>query len=151
MNGAAVDLASVVSDGYALIDREWTSGDVVRLDLEMTVERARAHPDVREDVGRVALTRGPLVYCLEGVDNAAPLHRIRLAPDAKLDARFAADLLGGMVHLEGEAEAESAADWGGALYRTEPAATESTPVKAVPYFAWDNRAPGEMDVWLREG
>ena len=117
----------------------------------MAVERLYAHPDVAADSGRVALMRGPLVYCLEGVDNPAPLHRIRLPVGAELTPRFAEDVLGGIVVLEGSAEAERVEDWSGALYRTDPPRWDAVPLKAAPYFAWDNREPGEMEVWLREG
>jgi DUF1680 family protein len=151
VNGAPIDLAGATRDGYALVEREWKAGDAVRLELEMAVERLYAHPDVAADSGRVALMRGPLVYCLEGVDNPAPLHRIRLPVGADLTPRFADDLLGGIVVLEGSAEAERVEDWSGALYRTQPPRWDAVPLKAAPYFAWDNREPGEMEVWMREG
>jgi DUF1680 family protein len=151
LNGSPIELADVVRDGYALIEREWKGGDALRLDLEMPVERIHAHPDVRADRGRVALSRGPLVFCLEGIDNSVPLHRIRVPEKAKFEPRYAADLLGGVTVLDGMVEAEKTGDWSGALYRTSPPSLESVRVVAVPYFAWDNRKPGEMDVWLRDG
>ena len=70
----------MTADGYAAIAREWAKGDRVRLDLDMPVERVRAHPEVRQDVGRIALMRGPLVYCLEGADNPISLNRVSV-PD----------------------------------------------------------------------
>src|SRR5271154_5592127 len=97
VTSAPIDLADVTRDGYALVEREWKAGDVVRLALEMAVERLYAHPDVKADFGRVALMRGPLIYCLEGVDNPAPLHRMRLPVGADLTPRFADDRLGGIV------------------------------------------------------
>jgi DUF1680 family protein len=149
VNGKAVDLASVTTDGYAAITREWAKGDQVRLDLEMTVERLRAHPEVRQDVGRIALMRGPLVYCLEGADNPISLNRVRVPDRARFKSRFEPDLLGGVVTLSAKAQADGTADWTDTLYRREPAKAEAMPIKAVPYFAWDNREPGEMLVWLR--
>jgi DUF1680 family protein len=151
LNGSSIELAAITRDGYALIEREWKAGDTLRLDLDMPVERIHAHPDVRADLGRVALSRGPLIYCLEGIDNSVPLHRIRLSEEAKFQPRYAADLLGGVIVLDGMAEAEKIGDWSGTLYRTNPPRLESVRVVAVPYFAWDNREPGEMDVWLRDG
>src|SRR5262249_3881199 len=71
LNGAPVDLASCVEQGYARIEREWQDGDMVTLDLPMPIERVYAHPAVADDVGRVALRRGPLVYCLEQADHEA--------------------------------------------------------------------------------
>ena len=151
VNGVAVDLPSATRDGYAAIARDWTSGDAVRLDLEMAVERVHANPHVRQDAGRIALTRGPLVYCFEGADNAVDLNRARVSRDAQFVCAFEPDVLDGVVTLTAEASVESTADWSNTLYRLEPPKTEPAPIKAVPYFAWDNRAAGEMLVWLREG
>jgi DUF1680 family protein len=150
VNGEAVDLASATRDGYAAITRDWTAGDQVRLDLEMAVERVHAHPEVRQDAGRVALMHGPLVYCLEEADNAVGLNRLQVPEQARFDCRFEPDLLGGVTTLSADVEADATADWDGALYRREPARTEAAPIKAIPYFAWDNRQPGEMLVWLRD-
>ena len=136
VNGKAVDLAGATADGYAAITREWAKGDRVRLDLDM-------------DVGRIALMRGPLVYCLEGADNPISLNRVRVPEQAPFESRFEPELLGGVVTLSAKAEADGTADWTDTLYRREPTKAEAMPIKAVPYFAWDNREPGEMLVWLR--
>jgi DUF1680 family protein len=149
VNGEAIDLKGMTRDGYAAIERTWTSGDTVRLELDMPVERLYANPEVRQDVGRIVLKRGPLVYCLEGTDNAAPLHRLLVPHGASFTACEEPDLLGGVVILAGTVKAEASADWDGQLYRTEPPETSDVAIKAVPYFAWDNREPGEMLVWLR--
>jgi DUF1680 family protein len=151
VNGEAVDASAVMRRGYARIEREWAAGDRVTLHLDLTVERIRAHPEVRYDVGRAALKRGPLVYCLEGVDNGPGLNRIRLPPEAVVEARFEPDLLGGVVVLEADAQVERTDDWGDTLYRTEPPVLGRTRIRAVPYYAWDNREAGEMLVWIREG
>ena len=149
VNGEAVDLASVTRQGYAAITREWVSGDQLRLDLDMTVEQVRAHPEVRPDAGRIALMRGPLVYCLEGADNAINLNRLRVPEQTRFESHFEPDLLHGVVTLSATIEADATADWTGTLYRTEPTKAEAAPIKAVPYFAWGNRESGEMLVWLR--
>ena len=151
VNGEAIDLSAVSVDGYARIDREWKDGDSVALDLEMAVERIYAHPEVRQDVGRLTLKRGPLVYCLEGADNALSLNRIRVPQSARFEATFEPDLLGGVVTIAAEAADDSVAGWSGTLYRSEPPKSEPVTIKAVPYYAWDNREPGEMLVWLRGG
>jgi DUF1680 family protein len=67
----------------------------------------------------------------------------------RFESHFEPDLLGGVVTLSAGAEADATTDWRSALYRAEPAKKESTAIKAIPYFAWDNREPGEMLVWLR--
>jgi DUF1680 family protein len=151
VNGEAIDLPGVSEHGYAAITREWTNGDQVRLTLHMTVEQVRAHPEVREDAGRIALMRGPLIYCLEEVDNKLNLHRLRVPAKAQFECRFEPNVLQGVTTLSAKVEADSAADWAGTLYRTDPPKAEIASIKAVPYFAWDNRGPGEMLVWLRGG
>ena len=69
----------------------------------------------------------------------------------RFECRFEPDLLAGVATLSADVEADATADWAGALYRREPPKTEPAAIKAVPYFAWDNRQPGEMLVWLRGG
>ncbi|ANT51362.1 glycoside hydrolase family 127 protein [Mesorhizobium amorphae] len=151
VNGAAVDLGSVTNDGYAAIQREWQRGDRVELELDMSIARLFANPEVRQDIGRVALARGPLIYCVEATDNAGQLHRITLPRSAGIEAHAEPNLLGGVVTLSAVGTKETAEKWDGGLYRTDPPAVEETRLTAVPYFAWDNREPGEMLVWLRDG
>ena len=151
VNGKAVRIASVTNKGYARIKREWKPGDEVELTLPMPVERVESHPGVRMNCGRVALMRGPIVYCLEEVDNGPDLQDIALPRDAKLTARFAPDLLGGVVVLTGKAKRRRKQDWPkGELYRADPTRMETAPILAVPYFAWANRKLGEMTVWIRD-
>ena len=150
VDGERIDVAAATADGYVALDREWRGGEAVRLDLEMRPERLYAHPAVRQDLGRVALRRGPLLYCAEAVDNPGGVQGLSVPRAAPLAASFEPDLLGGVVTLTGEGTRDGAAGWDGALYRADPPATEPTPFKAVPYFAWDNRAPGDMQVWLRD-
>lgn len=150
VNGEVVDLAAHAEGGYLRLAREWRPGDRVELALPMPVERVYAHPAVKADVGCVALRRGPLVYCLEQADHDAPLGRVVLPAAAELTARDAPELLGGVVALEGAAAALDDAGWGGELYRTTPPAAQPAAMRAIPYFAWDNREPGAMLVWLPE-
>ena len=100
--------------------------------------------------GRVALQRGPVVYCLEAADNGEDLDALTLPRAANFTATFDPDLLGGVAVLRGQAERLSSDAWGEEIYRAQPPASVSVPVTAIPYFAWDNRAPGEMQVWIRE-
>ncbi len=104
VNGEAVDLDDVTSDGYAAIEREWHQGDRLRLDLDMSIDRLFANPKVRQDVGRVALSRGPLIYCVEATDNASQLHRIALPRTASIEAHDEPNLLGGVVTLSATAQ-----------------------------------------------
>ncbi|TNC66626.1 glycoside hydrolase family 127 protein [Rubellimicrobium roseum] len=148
VNGDAVPV--VPERGYLRITRAWAPGDVVELDLPMPAERLHAHPDVRQDAGRVALRRGPLVYCVEERDQDVPLHRLRLDDGAPLLARHEPALLGGITVIEGTARAAEAKAWGSALYRTEPAPERPATLIGVPYYAWANRGPNPMQVWLRQ-
>ncbi len=141
----------VPAHGYRDLRRRWRAGDVVTLALPMPVERIRAHPDVRADTGRVCLKRGPLVYCVEQVDNpGAPIGRLHLPRAAQPRAVERPDLFGGTVVLESDAELASMDGWDDVLYRPEPGPTRPGTLTAVPYYAWANRGPNRMLVWLPE-
>ena len=150
VNGAGIDVAGNLKNGYLGIRRIWNPGDRVTLVLPMPVERLKAHPEVAADIGRTALKRGPIVYCFEQVDNpAVPLERMRLPTDARLSARERSDLFGGIVTIAVEGTAV-AADWQGALYRADTPAGKTAPWTAIPYYLWGNREPGKMLVWVAE-
>jgi DUF1680 family protein len=151
INGAAIDVGANLKRGYLTIRRTWNAGDTVDLDLPMPVQRIYAHPSVRQDVGRVALKRGPLVYCVEQVDNPKmPVERIRLPRKADIAARDRADLFGGIVSLLASGETAKTEDWGDRLYRTEPPEDAPATWTAIPYYLWANREPGRMLVWIPE-
>ncbi len=150
VNGAAVELSGITEKGYARLDRVWQTGDSVTLDLPMPARRVYAHPEVTADRGRTALQRGPLVYCMEQVDQARPLPYLRFPAEAPLAYHFEPGVGGGAVVLTGTAQAVDPAEWEEALYRSEPPHHHAVPFRAVPYYAWDERAPGPMQVWLPE-
>jgi DUF1680 family protein len=141
VQGTVADVG--LEKGYARISRTWKAGDEIRLVLPMPVLRLYADPRVKADVGRMALQRGPVVYCLEGADNPAGVRNLCLPRASKLSAHFEKDLLGGVEVVTGEALAVSRGEDGKLV-------TTPTPFKAVPYYAWDNRRPGQMLVWLPE-
>lgn len=150
VNGTEITHAAV-KKGYLLLRREWNAGDQVQLVMDMPVQRIMAHPDVTENAGKVALQRGPLVYCLEECDHNANVHAISLPDNADMDAHFDPELLGGCVVIETSGFAPDKAGWSGKLY--QPAEAESQrpiKIKAVPYFLWCNRKPGNMTVWINE-
>jgi len=118
-------------DGYLGIRREWRPGDSVLLTLDMTIQRIEAHPRVQADVGRVAIQRGPIVYCFEAVDNPEGVGNIMLPHDPKFTAEHKPDLLGGVTVIKGTAR-------------------DGREITAIPYYAWDHREPGEMAVWVRQ-
>jgi uncharacterized protein len=135
--------------GYLHIEREWQNGDTLELTLAMSVERVHAHPAVREDVGRVAIQRGPVVYCLERTDHPVPLDQICLPADAVFTPEHHPNLLDGVTILRTTARAVPSETWHSALYRSDLPAGQPVQLTAIPYYAWDNRAPGEMLVWIR--
>ncbi len=139
VNGKPLDV-NELEKGYVRIHGTWRKGDVVELDLPMPIRRVYAHEKIAADRGRVALQRGPVVYCVEAVDHKIPLKHIFLPRDAKLTAEHKDDLLGGVTVIKGEAAANLAEN------------DNPTPVDllAIPYYAWENRAAGAMAVWLAE-
>lgn len=140
----------VEGTGYAEIDRKW-SGGTVEISFDQPVRLLESHPEVEENAGRVALARGPLIYCLEGTDHDRPLSQYVLDSETEFEAEYDPDLLGGVVALEADASAPDLGEWEGALYREAPTERVREPITAVPYYAWDERAPGEMAVWLWSG
>lgn len=147
VNGIAVDVEAY--KGYWIVHRLWQQGDVIELTLDMPVLRMESHPSVRANTGRIALQRGPLVYCLEETDNCKDLNDIALSDD-EIAAHYDKDLLGGIVTLETKGQKRATASWEGKLY--QPVKTEKVeiPIKGVPYFLWANRGHGEMQVWINE-
>ncbi len=128
------------------------AGQTVRLSLPMPVERIASHPHLLSNRGRVALKRGPLIYCIEQADNPnADVWDIHLPADAELTPEFRPDLLGGVTTLRGPALAQDTGEWKGRLYaapdHTSPTERAVT-LTAVPYYAWANREPGPMQVWI---
>ena len=118
----------------------------------MPVQRMRSDPRVAANTGRVALQRGPIVYCLEGVDNDGKVRSMALPPATASDpitADYRPDLLGGVAVLTGTALARLPEDATNALYMPG-VSSEKVPFTAVPYCVWDNREPGPMVVWLPE-
>jgi hypothetical protein len=146
VNGRAPE-PLIFQRGYLVLDREWKGGERVELNFPMPVQRIAAHPSVKADHGLLAIQRGPLVYCLEQCDQAEPLASLWLPPDAELKAAREPGLLGGVVTITGEARAAVPRRWGGNLYQP-PAPSRRVTIKAIPYYAWDNREAGPMKVWL---
>ena len=135
--------------GYAEIRRQWRDTDVVEIVLPMEVQRVEANPQVSQDRGKLALRRGPLVYCLEQVDQQADLDQIVLPVTARLETRFEPGLLNGVTVITGVGKLVKPSSWSDELYR--PVASSGfapTALKAIPYYAWANRKQGKMKVWI---
>jgi DUF1680 family protein len=140
-------------DGFIYIHREWKDGDTVTINFDMPVELIRANPKVRQDVGKVAVMRGPLVYCLEEKDNEKGLFSVYVDTKSKFTFTFEKDLLGGVVTLQSKGKKLEA--WSGnSLYKAEesdpPDSYKEIDLIWIPYYAWANRGPGEMMVWIHK-
>ena len=139
VNGQTVALD--IRDGYARVRRTWNNGDTVELSLPMPVRRVLAHEAVAGDRGRVALQRGPVVFAAESTDNAGRVFELYLPDEAELESAFRPDLLNGVTVVTGNAIAVSKNSAGKTIESVHP-------FLAVPYYAWANRGPGQMLVWL---
>jgi DUF1680 family protein len=137
------------NEGYACFDRVWSAGDVLKVDLGTQPKWVESDPRVRDNLGRTALTYGPIIYCAEDKDlGYAPQ---LFSADTEAEVSSASDFrLGGVTTLtvKGMAEVESFVD---GLY-AEAGSTESreTTAKFIPYYAWNNRGPSHMQVWVRK-
>ena len=138
---------------YFEIRRPWKSGDRIKLSLSMPVERLVCHPYVLENHDRVALKRGPLIYCLEQTDNPdCDVWNLFLPLEGELKVDWMPKLLGGVMVVRGEASAGDSSGFEGSLYRPlKEVYPKMRRVKftAIPYYAWANRDPGPMTVWVR--
>lgn len=151
LNGKAYDEEQTHPSGYVKIERVWRKGDTIGLTLDMPVMRVKAHPSVRENVGKAALKRGPIVYCAEQADNGEDLHNIVLPKESDFEGRFENDFLGGAYVITADAKRIDPDGWTESLYAAD-AEIKAIPakIKLIPYYLWANREPGEMVVWLRE-
>ncbi|OAS17743.1 glycoside hydrolase family 127 protein [Paenibacillus oryzisoli] len=141
-------------NGYASVDRPWMQGDIVEWELVLEAQLTIAHPEIRANAGKVAIERGPLVYCIEEVDNVTSLSSISIDVGQKLQPNYEPNLLGGAVMIGTEAYANESTSWvDDSPYRpfTQQQALERVRLKAVPYYLWGNRGVGEMTVWIRKG
>lgn len=133
VNGKTAAFEDIKIDkGYIVLERTWAPGDAVEYTMEMAVQVVRARPEVEADRGRIAFQRGPLVYCVEQEDNAHLAYdQFSIRPDISFAAEHRPDCLGGVTVLAG----------------TDPSGARCT---LIPYYAWDNRSPGFMQVWVKE-
>jgi DUF1680 family protein len=138
---------------YCAINRAWSAGDSVELEIPMAPRLVEANPWVEETLNQVAVQRGPVVYCLESADlpEGVRVLELYLPADIELRPRIDSQLLGErVVILEGQAERIPQGMWWGKLYRDLQTPQRSQiDVRLVPYYAWGNRGEGEMTVWVR--
>jgi len=131
-----------LKNGYAVIDREWNKGDKVELVLPMEVRRVVAIDSIKENRNRIALQRGPLVYCVEGADNGDKAMNIILRDKQTFTTDYKPDLLGGVVVINTVAQVLTPSADGKSVE------TVSKKITAIPYYSWANRGKGQMQVWI---
>ncbi len=150
LNGVNIKLP--VRNGYAMIKRRWSSGDRIDIDFEMQATFIEADPRLRHDCGKVAIQRGPVVYCAEEMDNKKYLYDVSVDTSNPAFSIIAAKSeLKGVKEILVNAFRRKSSGWGEKLYRPLESKLEKFRLKAIPYFAWANRKPGEMTVWLNRG
>ncbi|MEA3344844.1 MAG: glycoside hydrolase family 127 protein, partial [Chloroflexota bacterium] len=138
---------------YAAVERDWQAGDVIELDLPIVPRLTAPNPRIDAIRGSLAIERGPLVYCLEQIDQEPDLDLldVRIASEASLQAARHKDLLGGVVTIEAQGAGVDIGAWQDELYRSAPVKDlpqREVTLTAVPYYAWANRGPGTMRVWI---
>jgi len=138
-----------VEKGYALITRRWDGKSRIGIDFTIPPRFVAAHPDVRADAGKVALVKGPIVYCLEEIDNGENLASIIVDPRKPIVEDCDPDLFDGTPVLRCAGKRISNENWDAALYQPAQFITEPVELTAIPYCLWGNRTPGEMLVWLK--
>lgn len=148
INGHEEICAGEAKDGYCYITRIWGSDDLIRLTFDMKARRIYSNIAVRADAGCVAVMRGPLVYCFEGVDNGEELQALRIPREGVIeDVVCQEGVLKDMVLLKVQGVRMEGAD---SLYTETPPRAMIETLTAIPYYAWGNRGVNQMRVWMLE-
>lgn len=133
-----------IKNGYAVLNRTWRKNDILRVNLPMEVRKVVANKNVKNDLGKVALQRGPIIYCAEWVDNNGRVSNLIVPADTKFTAEYMTDILNGIEILKATVPAVViGAD-------EKSVQTENRQFIAIPYYAWANRGKGEMMIWFPE-
>ncbi|WP_249022962.1 glycoside hydrolase family 127 protein [Kluyvera ascorbata] len=150
VNGEAAQGETI--KGYLHLHRQWQEGDVITLQLPMTIRRVYANSRVRHNAGKVAIQRGPLVYCLEEADNGAELHNLSLPKTSAFREIQGVGVLKGKVLLQAEGLRLPTAQEEKPLYSFDNRQTvaEKQTLTFIPWFSWANRGEGEMRIWVDE-
>lgn len=149
INGQPVNISENIHKGYVKMKRTWKPGDKIDICYPMEARLVRANPRIRENAGKAAIQRGPVVYCVEEADNFQGLQNIVIPRNVKFDEKYDKDILNGVVVVEFKAYCQE--DWDSEeCYSFDQNRYREVKVRAIPYYAWCNRTPGEMMVWLRE-
>ncbi len=141
VNGKKTNL--ILKNGYALISKDWKQGDQVTLDLPMPVRELIANPLIKDDTGKIALQRGPLVYCAEWADNTnTSILNLVLNQGTEYTTNFLPGLLNGVTIIQATGSGQTSS-------KGKVTGDKKQVITAIPYYAWANRGPGEMSVWMK--
>lgn len=139
VNGEIINYT--IQNGYAAIRRTWKKGDIVSVDLSMEVRRVVANNNIKEDMGKIALQRGPIMYCAEWPDNKGKTSNIIIPVNTNFTTEYKADLLNGVTVLKAAVPAV-------VISNNENISTVQQAFTAIPYYSWANRGKGEMMIWF---
>jgi len=139
-------------NGYIVLAREWKTGDEVEISFSMPVQIMKSHPQVRQTFSKVALQRGPFVYCMEQVDNGKALYQLQLPRKTEFTISEQVGSPGGVKVIQAAGQRmKPTEEWADELYRSDSRwRMEQVNLKFIPYFTWANRGVGEMTVWIQE-
>jgi len=140
LNGKDIEI--IVEKGYLTVKNKWEKGDEIILDLPMEIRLVESNEKVESNRNKLAIERGPIVYCVEGIDNKGEVFNILLPEFAPITSQWQPDLLGGINIVKADVPAFVVSETG------EEVKTKSHNLVAVPYYAWSHRGIGEMAVWL---
>ncbi|HNU88839.1 MAG TPA: glycoside hydrolase family 127 protein, partial [Ferruginibacter sp.] len=139
VNGEAMTYE--IENGYAVINRTWKKNDVLQVNLPMEVKRVTANEKVKNDIGKIALQRGPIMYCAEWTDNNGRAANIIIPATAAFTTEFKPALLNGVMTIKTESPVLM-------INNEESVTTEKKAVTLIPYYSWANRGKGEMMLWF---
>jgi DUF1680 family protein len=135
--------------GYVCIERLWKENDQVILKIPTEVKMVSSHPQVRSNVGKVAVVKGPVVFCAEEADNGKNSHLLFVDVNSKCKLEFDSNILGGLYTVEVDGFRMAEDDFGEELYKSHRPKFVPVKIKLIPYYAWANRGVGEMKTWLK--
>lgn len=139
IGGNAVDYS--LEEGYAVLNRKWSKGDQIELQIPMPVRKVLTNERVESNRAKLALERGPVVYCAEGIDNEGRALNLLLEEDSQFQAEHVSNLLNGVSAIRGSARVREPAEQDYKKWKTQP-------FTAIPYYAWAHRGTSEMTVWF---
>ncbi len=131
-----------MQNGYAVLNKTWKKGDAVEVNLPMEVRRVVANENVKDDIAKVALQRGPIIYCAEWPDNNGKAANIIIPGNATFTTEYKPDLLNGVVVVKSNVPEVVVSNDGSSV------STENRSFTAIPYYAWAHRGKGEMMIWF---